>query len=221
MKPTKETPKRPNWAYELKCGGIVCGVDEAGRGPLAGPVVAAAVVFENRKKIPRGIHDSKLLTREIRETLFKRMEDSGVHTGVGIASVAEIDSINILQATLLAMARAVEALPVKPDAALIDGNQLPKLTCKMHKVVKGDSLCLSIAAASIIAKVTRDRIMCELAQHFPQYGFDRHVGYNTPAHQRALVEHGPCVHHRTSFAPVRNYLQMNLLDLCDQEKHCA
>lgn len=196
----------PDYSIELEIGGMVAGVDEAGRGPLAGPVVAAAVVLDFRR-IPDGIDDSKKLTRDRREALHGLIAASA-HVGVGIASVEEIDSINILQATFLAMVRAVEALPVAPCHLLIDGNQRPKqLPCACRTVIGGDGLSLSIAAASIVAKVTRDRIMTELALDHPHYGWERNAGYGTPEHQRALSLVGISPHHRKSFEPV--YRLMN------------
>lgn len=188
----------------------VCGVDEAGRGPWAGPVVAAAVMFESRKKIPRGIDDSKKLKREQREILFTRISERAV-VGVGHATVEEIDTLNIWGATSLAMRRALLAMPEWPDIALIDGNLTPhNLLCESRTVVGGDALSFSIAAASIVAKVTRDRMMCELAQQYPLYGFERHVGYGTPEHQKALAEHGPCPIHRKRWMPINELMQSDL-----------
>ncbi len=196
----------PDYSIETEIGGVVAGVDEAGRGPLAGPVVAAAVILDVAR-IPAGIDDSKKLKGEHRERLHGLIVASA-HVGVGIASVEEIDSINILQATFLAMVRAIEALPVAPHHLLIDGNRAPKqLPCACRTVVGGDALSLSIAAASIIAKVTRDRIMTELAVTHPHYGWERNAGYGTPEHQRALSLVGISPHHRKSFEPV--YRLMN------------
>lgn len=196
----------PDYSIELEIGGMVAGVDEAGRGPLAGPVVAAAVVLDFQR-IPAGIDDSKKLKRKHREHLYGLIVASA-HVGVGMASVEEIDRINILQATFLAMVRAVEALPVAPNHLLIDGNRAPKtLPCACRTVVGGDAISLSIAAASIIAKVTRDRIMGELALAHPHYGWERNAGYGTPEHQRALEMVGISSHHRRSFEPV--YRLMN------------
>lgn len=190
---------------ERELGGIVAGVDEAGRGPLAGPVVAAAVILDVAC-IPDGIDDSKKLLKGRREALHGTIVASA-HVGVGIASVAEIDEINILQATFRAMVRAVEALPVAPAHLLIDGNQRPAgLPCACRTVVDGDALCLSIAAASIVAKVTRDRIMAELAREHPHYGWERNAGYGTPEHHRALSLVGISPHHRKSFAPIRGLI---------------
>ena len=183
----------------------VCGVDEAGRGPWAGPVVASAVMFHTLKAI-RGVNDSKQLNRHARELLYPRIHER-CSVGIGIASVEEIDTLSIWGATALAMRRATLALPFPPDIALIDGKLHPKdFPCKTQTVVGGDSLSHSIAAASIIAKVTRDRIMHELALFYPQYGFDRHAGYGTKHHQVALQEHGACPEHRRSFSPIRALL---------------
>ncbi|MDP8996711.1 MAG: ribonuclease HII [Pseudomonadota bacterium] len=180
---------------------IICGVDEAGCGPWAGPVCAAAVVLD-RTKIPRGLNDSKKLTEAEREHLFPLIMVSA-DVGVGLASAQEIDEINILQATYLAMARAVAALKSKPTLALVDGNRAPKLFCGTQCIIGGDGKSFSIAAASIIAKVTRDRLMRELEKAFPVYGFAKHKGYGTPGHAGALAKHGPCREHRHSFAPIR------------------
>lgn len=182
----------------------VCGVDEAGRGPWAGPVVAAAVIFTPEITVPRGLNDSKKLDRAARETLYLKLTERAVIHGIGIASVEEIDTHNIWGATQLAMCRAVAALAVAPDVALVDGKLKPRgLACETRPVIGGDGISLSIAAASIFAKVTRDRMMEEYAQEYPQYGFERHAGYGTPIHQQALREHGPCPLHRRSFAPIR------------------
>ncbi|MEN3974425.1 ribonuclease HII [Emcibacter sp. SYSU 3D8] len=191
---------------ELEIGGMVAGVDEAGRGPLAGPVVAAAVILDIGR-LPDGIDDSKKVPRERREMLHGLIAASA-QVGVGMASVEEIDSINILQATLLAMTRAIEALPVAPHHVLIDGNRQPgSLPCACRTVIRGDAISLSIAAASIIAKVTRDRIMTALALDHPHYGWERNAGYGTPEHQRALSLVGISPHHRRSFEPI--YRLMN------------
>lgn len=194
----------PDLYYESEYAGIVAGVDEAGRGPWAGPVVAAAVILDCAN-VPKGIHDSKQLTREKRERLFDLICACAQY-GIGEASVAEIDAMNILQATRLAMARAVAALPFPPAMALVDGNQPPDLSCAVTCIVKGDSKSLSIAAASILAKVTRDRYMRELARIHPEYGFERHAGYGTRYHQEALARYGVTPHHRKSFAPIRNVI---------------
>ena len=195
LKPTRER--------ELKrCGhGTVAGLDEVGRGPLAGPVVAAAVVLDLRR-IPPGLADSKVLSADRREELFRVILAT---SAVGIASVParEIDWRNIRQASLAAMCRALAALPCVPDAALVDGNDPPDLPCPVHMIVRGDASVPSIAAASIVAKVVRDRMMRRLAEAFPTYGFGSNVGYSTAAHLSALTEAGPCPFHRRSFAPVR------------------
>jgi ribonuclease HII len=179
----------------------VAGVDEAGCAPLAGPVVAAAVVLDPRR-IPPGINDSKKLTPEAREILFAAIT-AQARFAIGIADVARIDADNILNARLWAMARAVEALGSPPTLVLVDGNRAPAVGCRVRTVIGGDAISLSIAAASIIAKVTRDRLMCELDAQWPGYGFARHKGYGTPAHCAALARLGPSPHHRRSFAPVR------------------
>lgn len=189
-------------ASEIKLGrGPVAGVDEAGRGPWAGPVVAAAVVLD-AACIPEGIGDSKSLEAETREVLYQRII-ACARVGVGIADVDRIDRDNILNATLWAMAQAVAALGQSPRLVLIDGNRAPRLRYESRTVVKGDALCLSIAAASIIAKVTRDRLMMELGRSWPNYGFERHKGYGTPEHKSALDRHGATPHHRRSFRPVQ------------------
>lgn len=190
----------PTLEIEKQLGGIVCGIDEAGRGPWCGPVVAAAVIIGNI--VPAGINDSKKLSEKKREELFAQITQSCIY-GIGQASTDEIDSLNILNATKLAMLRAYEALPQKPEYALIDGNQLPKLPCKMQYVIKGDSVSLSIAAASIIAKVTRDKIVHELDAQFPQYGWAKSKGYGTAAHLQAIEKYGVNIHHRKSFAPIK------------------
>ena len=182
-------------------GGPIAGVDEAGRGPWAGPVVAAAVILDP-ERIPAGIADSKVLLPEEREMIFPRIM-AAAEVGVGIADVDRIDRVNILNATLWAMAEAVKKLPRRPRLVLVDGNKAPRLKCEVRTIVKGDGRCLSIAAASIVAKVTRDRLMTELSREHPQYGFDRHKGYGTPEHQAALNRHGACIHHRKSFRPVQ------------------
>lgn len=188
----------------------VAGVDEAGRGPLAGPVVAAAVCFDRafleaeQYGCLRLVNDSKRLTAAQRDALFKRVTGEWpCAVGIGMASVAEIDSINILRATHVAMARALRALVPLPDAALVDGLPVPGLPCESMAVVHGDGRSLSIAAASIVAKVTRDRLMVELDVRYPGYGFARHKGYGTQVHMKALLDHGPCPEHRRSFRPVQ------------------
>jgi ribonuclease HII len=184
---------------------IVCGVDEAGRGPLAGPVYAAAVVLGQSVRL-RGLADSKQLTPEARETLRTRIEERAAAWAVASASVDEIDSLNILQATLLAMRRAVEQLSCLPSEVLIDGLHCPALGYPARAVVRGDATVKEISAASIIAKTERDRYMVALDRLYPQYGFAQHKGYSTPEHLEALRRHGACPHHRQSFAPVRDVI---------------
>ncbi len=187
---------------ELKlAGGPVVGIDEAGRGPWAGPVVAAAVILDP-DRIPDGINDSKALEPEDRETIYMRLI-AIADIGVGIADVRRIDRDNILNATMWAMAQAVRRLQSKPRLALVDGNRAPDLRCQTRTVAGGDAKCLSIAAASIVAKVTRDRLMIALGQELPNYGFERHKGYGTPEHQVAIGRHGVTPHHRRSFRPVQ------------------
>lgn len=181
--------------------GLLAGVDEAGRGPLAGPVVAAAVILDDTKRI-LGLADSKVLTPLQRDKLYDRIREKALCCSVGSASVQEIDDLNILHATMLAMRRAVEGLRLKPVKVLVDGNRLPQLEVLSEAIVGGDAKVKSISAASIIAKVTRDRLLEELHQEFPQYGFAAHKGYGTPEHLEALRVHGPCIHHRRHFAPV-------------------
>lgn len=178
--------------------GVICGVDEAGRGPLAGPVYAAAVILPRDLEIP-GLTDSKKLSDKKRRELFPIIQEQAVAFGIGVASEKEIDEINILQATFLAMKRALEKLSVRPDLALIDGNRKTDFGVPAKTVVKGDSLSASIAAASILAKVSRDDYMMELAQKYSQYGFDIHKGYGTKAHYQALREFGPSEVHRMTF----------------------
>ena len=177
---------------------VICGVDEAGRGPLAGPVCAAAVILPEHLEIP-GLNDSKKLTDKKRRELFPLIKEQAIAYGIGFATHQEIDEINILQATYLAMERALEQLDVKPDLALIDGNRAKDFGIPVQTVVKGDSLSANIAAASILAKVTRDDLMLEMAKEYPGYGFEVHKGYGTKAHYEALREHGPCAIHRMTF----------------------
>lgn len=191
----------------------VCGVDEAGRGPLVGAVVAGAVVLDPSNPI-EGLKDSKKLSAARREYLYEQIMEKAKAWGVGEASPAEIDSINILQATMLAMRRAIEDLTTRlgdwPSKALIDGNRCPELPIAAEAIVKGDAKEPAISAASIVAKVTRDRQMLSLHQQHPQYGFDQHMGYPTEAHFAALKQYGVCTEHRKSFAPVRKVLQTGL-----------
>jgi ribonuclease HII len=199
----------PHYIFEARTlklrPGPIAGVDEAGRGPLAGPVVAAAVILD-RKRIPKGVDDSKQLQPEAREETYARIFDCALAIGVGEASVDEIDLVNIRQATHLAMARAIRALALAPAFALVDGNDAPALPCPCDTIVDGDARSVSIAAASIIAKVTRDRMMRALHADFPGYGWFTNKGYSTEEHLTALNRLGPCVHHRRSFAPVHNIL---------------
>ena len=200
---------RPDLSLEDAAGGHVAGVDEAGRGPWAGPVVAAAVVFGAGAPPPplrAMITDSKLLRAERRAALQPAIL-ACADAAVGVASVAEIDSMNILQATLLAMRRAVVRLAHVPDLALVDGNRAPCLPCPVRTVVGGDRSSLSIAAASIVAKVARDRLMARLALHHPGYGWERNAGYGTAEHRAGLARLGPCAHHRRSFRPIRELLE--------------
>jgi len=185
--------------------GLIAGVDEAGRGPLAGPVVAAAVILDDLKPI-KGLNDSKQLTALARERLYIEIHAKALCFCIAQASVEEIDELNILQATMLAMRRAVEGLRLRPNKVLVDGNRLPTLKIAAEAVVKGDAKVKAISAASILAKVYRDQLCRELHLQHPQYGFDGHKGYPTPAHLAALKEHGACPHHRRSFAPVRALL---------------
>jgi ribonuclease HII len=187
----------------------VAGVDEAGRGPLAGPVVVAAVILDPRRPLD-GLDDSKKLDEPRREELYALITAHALAWSVTEISPAEIDRLNILKATLLGMKRAVEALDPAPRLALIDGNRAPELRCAVRTVIGGDALEPAISAASIIAKVTRDRCMCTWHERFPDYGFDRHKGYATPEHLAVLERLGPCELHRRSFAPVRNALQRGL-----------
>lgn len=184
---------------------VIAGVDEAGRGPLAGPVLAAAVVLDDRYEI-EGLADSKTLTPGARQQLAKVIKQRAIGWALGRAGVADIDRLNILQATLLAMSRAVLALPVAARLALVDGNQAPRLPCSVQTIVGGDARVPEIAAASILAKVARDAEMCAFDPYFPAYGFAQHKGYATPAHLEALQRHGVSPIHRRSFAPVRRRL---------------
>jgi ribonuclease HII len=185
---------------------MIAGVDEAGRGPLAGPVVAAAVVLD-ASSVPAGLADSKRLSAAQRERLFEQIVEQAVCQAVGFASVEEIDRLNIFKATMLAMERAVAGLRLAPRAIVVDGKHTPRVACPAEAIVKGDTKVPAIMAASIIAKVTRDRVMAQLAVEFPVYGFDRHQGYPTAAHLAALRAHGPSDVHRRSFRPVRELLE--------------
>ncbi|MBT8054577.1 MAG: ribonuclease HII [Gammaproteobacteria bacterium] len=189
---------------------LTAGVDEAGRGPLAGPVVVAAVILDPGNPVD-GLDDSKKLSEKQREELFPLIRDRALAWSVVEVDVEEIDTLNILQATLLGMQRAVQALSPAPALALVDGNRAPSLDCEVRTIVQGDRLEPAISAASILAKVSRDRLMSEFHRHYPCYGFDRHKGYPTAEHMRLLQKHGPCAIHRKSFAPVRNSIQQELL----------
>ncbi len=184
---------------------LIAGIDEAGRGPLAGPVVAAAVILDPQKPIA-GLADSKKLSEKQREYLFALIQERALAWAVGRAEVEEIDRVNILQATFLAMQRAVAALKMTPHLALIDGNRSPKLPCKTKAIIRGDETEAVISAASIVAKVTRDREMILLDKQFPNYGFAKHKGYPTEEHIKALKKHGPSIIHRRSYAPVASLL---------------
>ncbi|MFQ5534248.1 MAG: ribonuclease HII [Sphingomonadales bacterium] len=203
-------PDGPTLRLELQSGGVVAGVDEVGRGPWAGPVAAAAVILDPAR-IPPGIDDSKRLNKRRRERLHDEIMAAAraghSQVGVGQASVEEVDRLNVLAASLLAMTRAIEALPAPPDLVLIDGNQAPNnLPCPARTIVKGDRISLSIAAASIVAKVTRDKIMAELAAEYPDYGWERNAGYGTRHHRDALHLVGISPLHRKSFAPIRQLM---------------
>lgn len=197
-------PTKPDFSFEqeaLSQGfASVCGIDEAGRGPWAGPVVAAAVVLDPRR-IPAGLDDSKKLTESRREALFGPIMETA-RVGIGIADAGRIDACNILAATFWAMGESLRVLTISPGLALVDGNRAPPLSCPVRTIVGGDGRSLSIAAASIVAKVTRDRIMAAMDRDYPAYGFARHKGYGTAAHHAALRAHGPCPQHRRTFAPV-------------------
>jgi ribonuclease HII len=185
--------------------GGICGIDEAGRGPLAGPVVAAAVILPRRGR-PKGLDDSKQLTPEAREELAAAIRACGI-VAVGVASVEEIDALNILRASLLAMRRAFDALPEPAVAAIVDGNMAPDLPCPVEAVVDGDAIVPIVSAASIVAKVERDRMMSELCARYPGYLFSKHKGYGTPEHQEALARLGPCAIHRRSFKRVQEAIE--------------
>ena len=186
----------------------ICGIDEAGRGPLAGPVIASAVVLDPSSEI-NGITDSKKLSPAARTNLAQLIKDRALAWGIARANVFEIDSLNILQATLLAMSRAYDQLQVPIELVLVDGNQAPRLKCRTQTIVKGDAKVAAIGAASILAKVERDRVMVEYAQQHPEYGFDVNFGYYSQEHIDALKTHGPCSIHRKSFRPVADALDLN------------
>lgn len=195
---------RPTLAIEAAADGVVCGIDEVGVSPLAGPVVAAAVVLPKSSRRPRslaGLTDSKQLSAGERERLATAVRKIAA-VGIGAASAAEIDRLNIYHATMLAMRRAFARLPEQPDLALVDGTRAPDFPCAVQKIVKGDTKSLSIAAASVVAKVTRDRLMHRLHSRYPRYGWQSNVGYGTDEHYLGLLRHGPTIHHRRSFSPV-------------------
>lgn len=196
--------QQPTFDIEQSIPGVIAGIDEAGRGPWAGPVVAAAVILDP-DNMPAGLADSKTLTEKRREALAPLIRGRAA-VGVGVASVEEIDHLNILQATFLAMARAEDNLPRRADACIVDGSQKPKLRAATHMVVKGDAKSLSIAAASIIAKTVRDQMMRDLAIEHPFYAWEKNKGYGAPAHRAGLDAHGVTPHHRKSFAPIHNML---------------
>lgn len=204
----------PSFEIESQYTGLTGGVDEAGRGPWAGPVVAAVAVFRNPDSLPSSllgiIQDSKKIPKHKREVVHKNLiELKGFYYGIGAASVEEIDKLNILKATFLAMERAVKALPQHPETLLVDGKFIPSFEkIRSFPVIGGDGISLSIAAASILAKVTRDRIMETLAQEYPHYGWERNAGYGTAEHQKALKSYGLTPHHRKSFAPIKKLLNL-------------
>ncbi len=198
MEPTHEFESEAR-----RCGfRCIAGLDEAGRGPLAGPVVAAAVVLPMRCVLP-GLNDSKLLSADVRDALFERILGKAVAVGIGQASEREIDQLNILQATRVAMMRALQQLRVEPDVLLLDAMTLPKAAVRQRPIIKGDQLSVSVAAASILAKVTRDRLMAQYHEVYPQYNFLAHKGYGTPEHLRLLTQFGPSPIHRVTFFPVQ------------------
>ena len=200
-----KAPPTEQVAFVFDLPGLVAGVDEAGRGPLAGPVVAAAVILDDLKPI-KGLNDSKKLTAKQRDKLYDEIRAKALCCAIAQASVEEIDDINILQATMLAMKRAVEGLRLKPAKVLVDGNRLPVLDVLAEAIVKGDATVPAISAASILAKVTRDRWCAELDAQYPQYGFAGHKGYGTAEHIAALQKHGACPEHRKTFSPVTQVL---------------
>ena len=211
-RPTTGGPTE-EFEVEARCCGYrrIAGLDEAGRGPLAGPVVAAAVVLPRRCRLA-GLDDSKQIDESERARLFAEIVRRAMGIGVGSASEEEIDRLNILEATRLAMRRALQALPLVPDFLLLDALTIPGLSVRQRPIIKGDGLSNSIAAASIIAKVTRDRLMIEYHRWYPQYNFAEHKGYSTPEHLRLLREHGPCAIHRCTYAPVQHLLADNMTE---------
>jgi len=213
VKPPALSPSAPDFNLEkrLRKGGFgrIAGIDEVGRGPLAGPVTAAAVILDP-VRLPKGLNDSKALSGAQREALYATILEKAVAVSIAFVCAQEIDRINIRQATLTAMRRALAALTEAPDYVLIDGNDMPKdLICPGETIIKGDARSLSIAAASIVAKVARDRLMQHFAGLYPAYGFDHHVGYATRMHLSAIMEHGPCPIHRLSFSPFRTEAQQD------------
>ncbi len=200
-----KTPQAFQTSLDWDVGGLIAGVDEAGRGPLAGPVMAAAVILDDRRFIV-GLADSKKISPRRREALFDEIRAKALCCSIAQASVEEIDALNILQATMLAMRRAVMGLRLPPKLVLVDGNRLPVLDVRAEAIVKGDDKVPAISAASILAKVSRDRWCQDYHQQFPQYGFDQHKGYGTAEHLAALRQHGPCPQHRRSFKPVTDLL---------------
>jgi len=196
----------PDFTLENKLSGVIAGVDEVGRGPLAGPVMSAAVVFTDRNIIIEGINDSKKLTAKNRQVLYEKIT-SVAKFGIGVASVEEINSYNILQATKLSMQRALIDLGLELDYVLVDGNQPPKVKWQVKSIVNGDSLSISIAAASIIAKVTRDKLMQELHDQYPEYNWYKNKGYGTKEHIDAINLHGITEHHRKNFAPISHFVE--------------
>lgn len=207
MRSRKSLKGEAQLALSWDVPGLMAGVDEAGRGPLAGPVVAAAVILDDHQPI-QGLADSKVLTERARVRLFDEIHAKALCLCIAQASVEEIDTLNILQATMLAMRRAVEGLRLRPAKVLVDGNRLPVLKVPAEAIVQGDARVKAISAASILAKVHRDRLCLDLHAQHPQYGFDVHKGYPTPVHLQALREHGACVAHRRSFGPVRAALEV-------------
>jgi ribonuclease HII len=213
MTPASGRRTRPSFRHEQACGApeiLVAGIDEVGRGPLAGPVVAAAVIFDPAclpRRLVRQINDSKQVAAPLREAIFEAVQGR-IDYAIGQASVAEIDALNIYNASFLAMQRALAALPRAPEVAIVDGNRAPELPCRTQPVVGGDRLCLSVALASILAKVTRDRLMRDLDAQYPGYGWAQNVGYNTPEHRAALLDLGVTPEHRTSFRFVSEVLSV-------------
>lgn len=197
----------PDNNIEISLHGYSCGIDEAGRGSWAGPVVAAAVILDKKHSLTEGINDSKKLSKEKRELLFRHINKVAISVGIGISTVEEIYELNILNATKVAMRRAFSQLNPKPDNALIDGNQLPEIPCKEYAIIKGDEKSISIAAASIIAKVSRDMLMTELSKDFPEYKWEKNYAYGTKEHIEAIRKSGITKHHRKKFKPIAKFLE--------------